>query len=97
MIFGRPLFTDLYDATTGTLIEAKGSAERNSIRMAIGQLADYKRFVDGGKPRHVAVLLPTQPRPDLQDLLKRQGIELIYPGEKGFEDSAGGSLVSGEG
>ena len=90
----RPLFTDLYDATTGTLIEAKGSVERNSIRMAIGQLADYRRFVDGGKPRHVAVLLPSQPRPDLRDLLQSQGIELIYPGEDGFEDSTGGSLVS---
>jgi hypothetical protein len=93
----RPLFTDLYDATTGTLIEAKGSVERNSIRMAIGQLADYKRFVDGGKPRHLAVLLPSKPRPDLHDLLRSQEIELIYPDEDGFADSAGGSLVSAEG
>jgi hypothetical protein len=92
----RPLFTDLYDTTTGTLIEAKGSVERNSIRMAIGQLADYKRFVDAGKALHLAVLLPSQPRPDLQHLLESQGIKLIYPSEGGFEDSTGGSLVSAQ-
>ncbi len=90
----RPLFTDLYDATTGTLIEAKGSTERNSIRMAIGQLADYKRFVDSGKPAHLAILLPSKPRQDLQQLLESQGIELIYPSPDGFVDSAGGMLVS---
>ncbi len=91
----RPLFTDLYDATTGTLVEAKGSVERNSIRMAIGQLADYKRFIDNGQPRHLAVLLPSQPRPDLRQLLVDQGIELISPTADGFEDSTGGSLLSG--
>jgi hypothetical protein len=29
--------------------------------MAIGQLADYKRFIDKGKPKHLAVLLPAEP------------------------------------
>jgi hypothetical protein len=90
----RPLFTDLWDATTGTLVEAKGSVERNSIRMAIGQLADYKRFVQDGGPSHLAVLLPSRPRPDLCALLASEGIELIYPKDGGFEDSAEGSLVS---
>lgn len=90
----RPLFTDLYDATTGTLVEAKGSGERNSIRMAIGQLADYKRFVDDGNPQHLAVLLPSPPRPDLRELLLSQGIELIYPSDDGFADSTGGSLLA---
>jgi hypothetical protein len=41
----KPLFTDLYDKTTGTLVEAKGSVKRESIRMAIGQIADYRRHV----------------------------------------------------
>lgn len=90
----RPLFTDLYDATTGTLVEAKGTVERNAIRMAIGQLADYRRFVEDGQPRHLAVLVPSQPRSDLRKLLASQGIELIYPGNGGFEDSTGGSLLS---
>jgi hypothetical protein len=91
----RPLFTDLYDATTGTLVEAKGTVARNSIRMAIGQLADYKRFVDAGQPRHLAVLLPSKPRADLGELLTSQGIEVIYPLDEGFEDSTGGSLLNG--
>jgi hypothetical protein len=89
----RPLFTDLYDATTGTLVEAKGTVERGAIRMAIGQLADYKRFVAGGEPKHLAVLLPKAPRPDLIKLLASQGIELIYPVENGFVDSTGGEIV----
>jgi hypothetical protein len=92
----RPLFTDLYDATTGTLVEAKGTVERNAIRMAIGQLADYKRFIDHGKPKHLAVLLPSEPRPDLRELLAAEGISLIYPHEGSFRDSAGGALVGAE-
>lgn len=87
----RPLFMDLYDATTGTLVEAKGSVERTSIRMAIGQLADYSRFL-AGQPQ-LAVLLPKRPRDDLVDLLRSQGIDLIYPEETGFTDSTGGALL----
>jgi hypothetical protein len=89
----RPIFTDLYDATTGVLVEAKGSGERSSIRMAIGQLADYSRFLDHG-PEHLAVLLPREPRQDLRDLLFGQGIDVIYPNASGFSDSSGGALVS---
>jgi hypothetical protein len=89
----RPLFTDLYDATTGMLVEAKGTVARNAIRMAIGQLADYKRFVDGGRPSHLAVLLPSEPRSDLCQLLINEEIDLVYRTETGFEDSTGGSLV----
>jgi hypothetical protein len=89
----RPLLTDLFDATTGTLVEAKGTVERGAIRMAIGQLADYKRFFGEGQPNHLAVLLPAEPRQDLCDLLFSQEIDLIYPTGSGFEDSTGGSLV----
>jgi hypothetical protein len=88
----RPLFTDLYDATTGLLVEAKGTVERNAIRMAIGQLADYSRLLKSA-PAHLAVLVPSEPRKDLCELLFSQGIALIYPGGNGFEDSAGGGLV----
>lgn len=92
----RPLFTDLYDATTGTLFEAKGTVERNAIRMAIGQLADYKRFVDRGTPKHLAILVPSEPREDLRNLLNEQNIELVYSSGSGFTDSAGGALTNGE-
>lgn len=80
----KPLFSDLLDRTTGTLVEAKGSAERGAIRMAIGQLADYKRFVDPA-PKNVALLLPSQPRPDLQALMANENIQVIWPTGNGFE------------
>jgi hypothetical protein len=89
----RPLLTDLYDSTLGMVVEAKGTVERNAIRMAIGQLLDYSRFVEGGAPKYRAVLVPRRPREDLCDLLSVAGIEVIYPTDGGFEDSTGGALV----
>ena len=77
----KPLFTDLYDRSTGTLIEAKGSVERESIRMAIGQLADYRRHIGDGL-KEVAVLLPSEPRADLLELLKSQAIATVWPAGK---------------
>jgi hypothetical protein len=75
----KPLFSDLYDSTTHThtLIEAKGSVRRESIRIAIGQLADYRRHIRD--VHELAVLLPAKPRPDLLDLLKTQAITAIRP------------------
>lgn len=89
----RPLFTDLYDTTLDMLVEAKGSVERNAVRMAIGQLADYRRFVSGGSPRHLVILVPREPRTDLYDLVTSQGIDLIFKSGERFEDSTGGALV----
>lgn len=90
----RPIITDLFDATTGTLVEAKGTVERNAVRMVIGQLFDYRRFFAEGELDQVAALFPTEPRADLADLLIEQGIVVIYRTEKGFEDSTGGALVN---
>lgn len=92
----RPILTDLFDATTGTLVEAKGTVERNAVRMAIGQLLDYRRFFGVGELNHIAALFPSEPRADLCDLLNEQGIVLIYRTESGFEDSTGGGLVNEE-
>lgn len=92
----RPIVTDLFDATTGMLVEAKGSVERNAIRMAIGQLYDYRRFFAPGELSHVAALFPREPRADLCDLLREQGIVVIHQTETGFEDSTGGGLVNEE-
>ncbi len=87
----KPLFSDLIDRTTNTLFEAKGSVERGAIRMAIGQLADYGRFVE---PKgRVAVLLPSQPREDLRALLASAGVELVWREGDTFLDSLGGSLT----
>jgi hypothetical protein len=71
-----PIFCDLYDKTTNTLYEAKGTVARQAIRMAIGQLADYVRHV---KPTPSKVLLvPQKPRPDLCSLLAQEGIEIVW-------------------
>lgn len=74
----RPYYTDLFDVSRGELIEAKGSASRNHVRLAIGQLCDYSRYVP-----HCAraVLLPTDPGPDLLQLLDSLGITCIFETE----------------
>ena len=87
----KPLFCDLYDKTRNNLVEAKGSAARESVRMAIGQLADYSRFVDP-KPQ-LAVLFPARPRKDLEALLLSQGIHAVWQAAEGnFEDNRSGEF-----
>lgn len=79
-----PFFCDLFDQTSNTLVEAKGSIARPAFRMAIGQLADYSRLIDPA-PKKV-ILLPEKPRPDLLQLAKSQGIGVTWPdGNGGFE------------
>lgn len=82
----KPLFSDLVDRTTNTLVEAKGTVERGSIRMAVGQLLDYSRFLQP-TPR-MAVLLPALPREDLQAFLAQAGVDVIWREGKNFVDSA---------
>ena len=71
-----PMFCDLYDKTERTLYEAKGTTTRIAMRMAIGQLADYARFVEAMRR---IVLMPERPRPDLVKLAESQGIEVMHP------------------
>ncbi len=78
-----PLFCDLFDKTSNTLYEAKGTVARHAIRMAIGQLADYTRLIKP-TPRK-ALLLPQEPRADLLDLLAQEGIAVVWRSEEGFE------------
>lgn len=78
-----PLFCDLYDSTTNTVVEAKGSVSRTAIRMAIGQLADYSRLVV--PPPTQMLLVPEKPRSDLLDLAASVGIKVTWPdGTDGF-------------
>ncbi|MFF8928734.1 hypothetical protein ACF1AO_15825 [Streptomyces longwoodensis] len=85
-IKGEPaaLTPDLYDATDHALYEAKGQTTRANIRMAIGQLADYRRHIPNGSSLRVAVLLPSEPSDDLRDLLGKENVELVYQTEDGF-------------
>lgn len=78
------LTPDLYDLTDHVLYEAKGQTTRNNVRMAIGQLADYRRHVPNPDGLRVAVLLPSEPSPDLKALLDAQGVHLVYQTDTGF-------------
>jgi hypothetical protein len=78
----QPLFTDLYDPHAKLIIEAKGTVTREAIRMAVGQLLDYSRFVERSK---LAVLLPEVPRRDLLEFLQSHSIAVIAPqADNGF-------------
>lgn len=88
----KPLYCDLYDATRHHLLEAKGSTSREAIRMAIGQLLDYARFVK--PPPQLGVLLPTRPRQDLEVLLTAQAIAIVWPiGNTNRPGFIGGSVA----
>ncbi len=87
----HPLYSDIFNNTRGQLIEAKAGLTRGDIRMAIGQLADYGRYVPSGSAR--AVLLDAKPKSDLLALLTSQGIAAIWRNGDGFSDNAGGSFV----
>ena len=69
-----PLFSDLWDASTQDLIEAKGVATRESIRMAEAR-SDYGRFVEH---RRKVVLVPSKPRVDLIKYLGEVDIDLVF-------------------
>lgn len=71
----RPLYTDLFDPALSELLEAKASSERNDVRMALGQLLDYSRFVEH---RTLAVLTPEPVDADLLNLLSRYSIANVY-------------------
>lgn len=76
----KPLRIDLYDVDRAELIEAKGSTEREYVRLALGQVLDYARYVEH---EGLAVLLPERPKTDLIDLLSRHGIKCIYEAAEG--------------
>ena len=75
------LYTDAYDSVNHVLYEAKGTATREAVRMALGQLLDYSRWVPG-LPR-LAVLLPARPANDLVSLLAKYGIGCTFETKPG--------------
>jgi len=68
------LYSDLADVTDKVVYEAKGAADRMSVRLALGQVLDYGRFVDGS---HLAVLLPEAPSGDMVEPLESHGIGCV--------------------
>lgn len=89
---GSELFSDIYIPQRQQLIEAKGVVTREAIRMAIGQLLDYRRFAPQGT--RLAVLLPRHPGPDLELFLRSVHVDCVWRrGDAEFIDNADGSYV----
>ena len=82
---GAPLFCDLVDETAKVLYEAKSNTRRESIRMALGQLYDYRRFEP--KSMGMAVLLPRQPGEDLIEYLASAQIGVVWQTREGFDST----------
>lgn len=78
-----PLYTDLHDVTANVLIEAKGSTNRESVRTAIGQLFDYRRYIASDPT--LSLLLPERPRPDLLDLCASVDTTVVWRSGQGFD------------
>lgn len=99
-----PLYTDLFDVTTRELVEVKSDSGRATIRLALGQILDYARYV-----RHDSkvVLVPSRPRTDLIVLLLENGVAVLWeespgcfrrsdpPNTAANEDTVDDSALSG--
>lgn len=72
----RHLRVDLYDETEKVLYEAKSSSETNAVRLALGQILDYRRDFPDSSSR---VFLPTRPKDTMVELLKLYDVGLAYP------------------
>ena len=59
--------------------------------MAIGQLADYRRFIDPSP--ECAVLVPARPCQDLLALLPALDVAAIWQEDDAFVDSADGRFT----
>jgi hypothetical protein len=68
------LYSGHADITHNVLYEAKGSAQRMSVRLALGQALDYGRYIEGWR---LAVLLPEAPAADLVELLELHDIDCV--------------------
>lgn len=80
---GELLLTDLYDISTGTLIEVKSSTDRPTLRMALGQILDYARYVEH---EALTILVPEAPLEEMIEMLKEHGVGISWPEDDGFHE-----------
>ncbi|MFI1995009.1 hypothetical protein [Actinoplanes sp. NPDC020271] len=85
------LRVDLYDPMAEVLIEVKAKANRDHLRYAIGQLYDYRRYLDFDVD--LAVLVPSRPTEDLMGLLEAASVGAIWKSGSAFADSADGRFL----
>ncbi|WP_238419507.1 hypothetical protein [Gordonia sp. 'Campus'] len=78
---GAVLATDLHDITDDDLIEVKSSVDRETMRLALGQILDYARFVN---PKRRTLLVPEMPPHEMADLFSTLAIRVVRPTEGTF-------------
>jgi 5-methylcytosine-specific restriction protein A len=84
------LLTDVYDERDHVLYEAKAVAGRADLRLAVGQLYDYRRHIAVTDLR-CSVLLPERPTADLRDLLVDAGLGLVFKDRTTFNFELAGA------
>ncbi len=67
------------------LIEVKSSTERGVLRLAVGQLLDYRRGVERPDETDLAVLLPEKPEDDALAFLESVGVDALWFVGEGME------------
>jgi hypothetical protein len=84
-VHGAAIEPDLYEPTSGMVVEAKKSPAREYVRLALGQVLDYAYCVERDKRKAVpAILLPTAPDDDLVAVCDRANVAVIVPSGAGF-------------
>ena len=78
------LATDLYDVTTDDLIEVKSSIAHETLRLALGQILDYERFIS---PKLRTLVVPERPAQEMIDLFSTLAIRVAWPEDDGFKIS----------
>jgi hypothetical protein len=79
------LYVENWKGNRGLLIEAKtdwrGTAGRMQIRLAIGQLYDYRQLFFANRQDNIdlALLLPDEPGDDIKHLLRSLNIHVLWP------------------
>lgn len=93
LAYGR-LVCDGWDEERKNLIEAKCSTRREDIRMAVGQLLDYRFQGRQSCDRpNMAVLLPKNPPRTHVEWLKPLDISVIWRAGSSFADNANGQFT----
>lgn len=89
----KSLRCDAYERERKNLIEAKCSAAREYVRMAVGQLLEYaylgRKFL--GNPNR-AILLPDRPLPQSIEWLADLRISVVWKEKRVFLDNANGQF-----
>lgn len=79
---GAPLLTDTFDLTDSVLWEAKAYSGRGEVRLAIGQIFDYQRYLWKVVPEFsTGIVLPRRPVSSVMDLALEAGHKVAFRNE----------------